>query len=455
MPQVAVSVDMLDTGIDVPDILNLVFFKKVNSKIKFLQMAGRGTRLSPDVFGPGMDKQGFLIFDYYDNFRYFRAVNTWSTVDGSSVGPSWIITPQSVLINETKLGILSNLINSRSNNTFEEQYKEQLKQEFIRKVQGLCNDDIEVQYNMSYVSKYRTAEQWNTMSKAKADEIKAHILPLLPSETDPVKVKTFDLLIYVIEDEVPKREAAEKDIRKIRHGFGNVGKLIDKMMEELLKLKTIPAIVKKETLINQMRNADLIFNNFSLENCEKIRKELRDLMAYIKDDKKYHIINVSDFVLDSAAVKSGLTREKQYPEKVNEYLNSDDPKLAKIRNLDELTQPEKDDLNDIFTSRLGSAADYAAWAGNKPLLPHVRALIGIADEAIQTKFGSFLNSTELNPAQLTYMNQIINYVKSNGDIVFLDLQSVSPFCDVDVTDLFGEKVVHIKTLINGLHKPVM
>ena len=63
LPQIAVSVDMMDTGIDVPDVLNLVFFKRVTSKIKFLQMIGRGTRLSKDVFGPGQDKQGFLIFD--------------------------------------------------------------------------------------------------------------------------------------------------------------------------------------------------------------------------------------------------------------------------------------------------------------------------------------------------------------------------------------------------------
>ena len=84
MPQIAVSVDMMDTGIDVPDVVNLVFFKQVRSKIKFLQMIGRGTRLSPDLFGPGMDKQGFQIFDYFDNFRYFSTTGTWSTVEGSA-----------------------------------------------------------------------------------------------------------------------------------------------------------------------------------------------------------------------------------------------------------------------------------------------------------------------------------------------------------------------------------
>lgn len=72
MPQIAVSVDMLDTGIDVPEILNLVFFKKVRSYAKFCQMIGRGTRLCKDLLGPGMDKEKFLIFDYCNNFEYFR-----------------------------------------------------------------------------------------------------------------------------------------------------------------------------------------------------------------------------------------------------------------------------------------------------------------------------------------------------------------------------------------------
>ncbi len=63
-PQIAISVDMLDTGIDIPDVANLVFFKIIRSKTKFLQMIGRGTRLRPDLFGPGKDKTYFAIFDY-------------------------------------------------------------------------------------------------------------------------------------------------------------------------------------------------------------------------------------------------------------------------------------------------------------------------------------------------------------------------------------------------------
>lgn len=454
-PQVVVSVDMMDTGIDVPDILNLVFFKNVGSKIKFLQMIGRGTRLSPDIYGPGMDKQGFLIFDYYDNFNYFRTRNTWSTVDQDTNGTSFSVTPQSILLNERKLNILRNLIESDMLTAFDITYRNQLKVYFINMTRGLCNDNIEVQYNMSYVSKYRTAEQWDGFTDAKIEEIGEHILPLFPPDPSPVKVKNFDLMIYVIEDEVPKRMEADKDIRKIHHGFGNIGKKIDDMLAELVKLKTIPAVVQKEKLISQMRNADLLFDNFSLEECEKVRKELRDLMAYIPDDRRYYVIDSKDFVIDASAGGCPVVKEKTYAEKAQEYISKGNPAMAKLRNLDDLTQEEKDDLNITFKTKLGTAADYATWSGNRPLLSFLRVQTGIADTAIQTKFGAFLNSTELNAQQLDYMNQIISYARENGDIAFLDLQKVSPFCDVDIMALFGAKIAHIKTLINGLHHPVM
>lgn len=455
LPQVAVSVDMMDTGIDVPDVLNLVFFKGVGSKIKFLQMIGRGTRLCKDVFGPGEDKQGFLIFDYYDNFRYFRTGNTWSTVEQDPNAKSFTVTPQSILINQRKLGILRTLVEKNSLSAFDEQYKKHLKEYFVDSVRGLCNDDIEVQYNMSYVSKYRTAEQWDAFTDVKIEEIEEHILPLLPPEADPMKVKTFDLMIYVIEDEVPRRIALSKDVRKIRHGFGNVGNKIDAMLAELEKLKTIPAIVQKEAIIKKMRNADYLFENFSLENCERVRLELRDLMKYIPEKSPVYIIQSHDTIIDNTDGGGDFTKEKTYAEKAHEYIVTGSPALAKIRNLDDLTQAEKDDLETVFKTQLGNEADYAAWSGNKPLLAFLRVQVGISDEAIHTKFGSFLNTHILTDDQLQYMQQIISYARENGDIVFLDLQRVSPFCDIDIMSLFGANISYIKTLINGLHRPIL
>ena len=452
MPQIAVSVDMMDTGIDVPDVVNLVFFKQVRSKIKFLQMIGRGTRLSPDLFGPGLDKQGFLIFDYYDNFRYFSTTGTWSTVEGS--GKTNSIIPQTVMLNKHRLGILMNLQQEKALCAFDAAYRDELKAHFISETRGLNNDDIAVQYNMAHVSKYRTAEIWDNLTDRQAAEIEEHILPLFPSEKTPVKVKAFDNLIYVIEKEYPRREKEGKDARKIRNGFKNVDSELTKRMNALLKLKTIPAIVEKTDLITAMIDGAYLLDHFSLERAEDVRKALRDLMSYIPDKQGYTIINVVDWVEDKE--NSGTGDDKPYPQKAQEFLsNSDLPSLAKLRNLDPLTEDEKNELKAIFTSKLGTEAEFNAWAGSMALLPFLRLQVGISDEAIQTKFGSFLNAQTLNPMQLNYCQQIVDYARKNGDITMTVLLKESPFCDMDVTQIFGANIGYIKQLINGLHKPVM
>ena len=452
MPQIAVSVDMMDTGIDVPDVVNLVFFKQVRSKIKFLQMIGRGTRLSPDLFGPGLDKQGFLIFDYYDNFRYFSTTGTWSTVEGS--GNTNNIIPQTVMLNKHRLGILMNLQQEKALCAFDAAYRDELKAHFISETRGLNNDDIAVQYNMAYVSKYRTAEIWDNLTDRQAVEIEEHILPLFPSEKTPVKVKAFDNLIYVIEKEYPRREKEGKDARKIRNGFKNVDSELTKRMNALLKLKTIPAIVEKTDLITAMLGGAYLLDHFSLERAEDVRKALRDLMSYIPDKQGYTIINVVDWVEDKE--NSGTGDDKPYPQRAQEFLSGSNlPSLAKLRNLDPLTEDEKNELKAIFTSKLGTEAEFNAWAGSMALLPFLRLQMGISDEAIQTKFGSFLNAQTLNPMQLNYCQQIVDYARKNGDITMTVLLKESPFCDMDVTQIFGANIGYIKQLINGLHKPVM
>ena len=452
MPQIAVSVDMMDTGIDVPDVVNLVFFKQVRSKIKFLQMIGRGTRLSPDLFGPGLDKQGFLIFDYYDNFRYFSTTGTWSTVEGS--GTTNNIVPQTVMLNKHRLGILMNLQQEKALCAFDVAYRDELKAHFISETRGLNNDDIAVQYNMAYVSKYRTAEIWDNLTDRQAAEIEEHILPLYPSEKAPVKVKSFDNLIYVIEKEYPRREKEGKDARKIRNGFKNVDSELTKRMNALLKLKTIPAIVEKTDLITAMLGGAYLLDHFSLERAEDVRKALRDLMSYIPDKQGYTIINVVDWVEDKE--NSGTGDDKPYPQKAQEFLSGSNlPSLAKLRNLDPLTEDEKNELKAIFTFKLGTEAEFNAWAGSMALLPFLRLQVGISDEAIQTKFGSFLNAQTLNPMQLNYCQQIVDYARKNGDITMTVLLKESPFCDMDVTQIFGANIGYIKQMINGLHKPVM
>lgn len=450
MPQIAVSVDMLDTGIDVPDILNLVFFKPVKSKIKFLQMIGRGTRLSPDIFGPGENKRGFLIFDYFDNFGYFNAKGNWSTMDTDM--KSFVVNSQSYNINKRKLSILKKLQEAKKLTAFESRYKDQLQAFFVSEIQSLNNDEIEVQYHMAFVSKYRTPENWKNISDVRQEEIKEHILGLIPSEKVHMKVKSFDMLMYVVEDEYKSKIDEGKDPLKIRNGFVNVSAEISARMKELLKLKTIPEIVKNEQLIKNMISCDYLYENFSLEKAENIRLQLRNLMQYLPNQKNYWIVDIPDIIEDP---NDNPIVEKTYAEKATEYIqSSNNPALSKIRNLDILTDEEKNELEDVFLKQLGTKAAFYNWSGKMELLPFLRLQVGIADEAIRTKFGTILNDASLSDMQKSYMLQMIDYAKTNGDISFTDLLQVSPFCDYDVSGLFGDKMTLLKELVDGIHKPV-
>jgi type I restriction enzyme R subunit len=80
LPKIAVTVDLLTTGVDVPEIVNLVFIRRVGSRLLYEQMLGRATRLCPDLFGPGEDKEVFRIFDAIDLYEALKNISTMKPV---------------------------------------------------------------------------------------------------------------------------------------------------------------------------------------------------------------------------------------------------------------------------------------------------------------------------------------------------------------------------------------
>ncbi|WP_232385549.1 MULTISPECIES: type I restriction endonuclease subunit R [Enorma] len=452
MPQIAVSVDMLDTGIDVPDILNLVFFKTVRSKIKFLQMVGRGTRLSEGIFGPDGDKQGFLAFDYFDNFRYFGARDTWSTVMGSgNVGKT---SSQNLLRDKLRLEMLVQLQEKKTPTTFEVKYRDALKQYFEVGVSSLNNDAIEVDRNIAFVNKYRTEGAWNRLNEDNVAEIEGRILPLFSHSPEPAKVKSFDILMLTVEVKCDEYLESGKDPRAIKHGFKRAGDDFTCRMEALLKLKSIPAIQKKEKLLIDMMDGSYLFDCYSLERAEYVRNELRDLMQYIPDRQEYYVVDLPDVLIKGEEVY-GL-QGKTYADRYEEYLRDDDNiALSKLRSLEPLTEDEKKELKDTFTKRLGSEAEYAAWSNNAPLFAFLRKKTGISDEAIKAKLGHILNAPELNDEQRAFMRQVVDYACANGDVEARTLLNESPFNNYDLNALFGDRFPMLKELLDSLHKPVV
>lgn len=452
MPQIAVSVDMLDTGIDVPDILNLVFFKTVRSKIKFLQMVGRGTRLSAGIFGPEGDKQGFLAFDYFDNFRYFGTRGTWSTVMGSGnvAKPS----SQSFLRDKLMLEMLVQLQGKKAPTEFEAKYRDALLQYFEAGVSSLNNDAIEVDRNIAFVNKYRTEGAWNRLNEHRVAEIEDRILPLFSHNPESAKVKSFDILMLTVEVKCDDYLESGKDPRAIKHGFKRAGDDFTHRMEALLKLKSIPAIQKKEKLLIDMMDGSYLFDCYSLERAEYVRNELRDLMQYIPDRREYYVVDLPDTLIKGEDVYG--IQGKTYADRYEEYLRDDDnTALSKLRSLEPLTEDEKKELKDAFTKRLGSEAEYAAWSNSAPLFAFLRKKTGISDEAIKTKLGHILDAPELDDEQRAFMQQVVDYARANGDVEAKTLLNDSPFINYDLNALFGDRFPMLKELLDVLHKPVV
>ncbi len=193
MPQIAISVDMLDTGIDIPEIVNLVFFKEVKSKVKFLQMIGRGTRLCPDLFGWGKDKKEFYIFDACQNFEFF---------DQNPKGKECTIGMSlSQFIFELKVDILRELqkVDYLNDNEYL-WYKNILLEQLVDTISSLNTLKFDVKQKMQYVEKYKDIVNWNNLTDLAVKEIKDNLTSLIMSNDNDETAKQFDRLMLSIED---------------------------------------------------------------------------------------------------------------------------------------------------------------------------------------------------------------------------------------------------------------
>ena len=261
-PQIAVSVDMLDTGVDVPEILNLVFFKPVKSKIKFWQMIGRGTRLCKDLFGVGLDKKEFYIFDYCKNFEFF------------SVNPKGIETNNVISLTERIYGYKLDLIVELQNMKYQSEekyceYRKTLIKEFIEEIKNLNKDSFMAKNKIHYIELYSKEKTWVYISTIDLMDIKENLIPLFTSIDDNEDAKRFDNLMYQLQ------------VKRIRQDKTNrCENLIVDTVGELEKLGTVPQIREKQDLILKVAETDYI-KEADFWDIEEVRTELRNLIQFI------------------------------------------------------------------------------------------------------------------------------------------------------------------------------
>ena len=421
LPQIAISVDMLDTGIDVPEILNLVFFKKVMSKAKFWQMIGRGTRLCEGLID-GEDKDKFYIFDFCGNFEFFRMSGGRPTANqialqGAIFGLKFDIT--------YKLQDIEYQIEPLV------EFRKSLVNEMALKVQQLNRENFAVRQHLKYVDLYANSANYDSLTYEDTLMVKEEVAPLiLPDEDEAVAVR-FDALMYGIELaylQGKKYARARTDLLKKVRGIANVA--------------NIPEITAQAELIDKILNTDYL-ENAGINEFEHIRERLRDLMKYLpKHDARYDT-NFDDEILDIEWNESELENDdlQNYKAKAEYYIRQHRDYLAieKLRTNVPLSQPDVQQLEEILWSEAGTREEYEAEYGEKPLGELVREIVGLDMNAAKAAFADYLDETYLDERQIYFVNQIVEYIVHNGVMKDLSVLQEPPFTDRgSVVELFTD-----------------
>lgn len=446
MPQIAVSVDMLDTGIDVPDILNLVFFKQVRSKIKFLQMIGRGTRLSEEIFDEGETpeeraKKYFYIFDWCGNFEFF----------GNN--PKGYEPLKSVSLTERLFDLRVDLAialqhEHYQNDEVAKALHDETKDILHSQVMGLNDKHISVREHWDLVDKYRKAVSWVFVSNTDGVELKEVISPLLVSDTANVGATKFDILMLNIELSTID-ESVSGDKSKL---------VVEKIAKKLQEKASIDQVNEKMPLIKALSKHDF-WESASLDRLEYVRKEIRDLVQFVLGGSKdKFIINIKDTVEVKDTPKD-VNLQTSYKQRVIDFLaeNKELPAIQKIVRMEKLTEADIRELEKICWKELGTKEDYEKFISKSKMIcgdsvgAFIRSQIGVDRHIAMERFSQFLSGTALNSLQEEYIKSIIIYVCKNGDITPSTLMDEEPFSGYEWIDTFGQNFIAVRNYVNELH----
>lgn len=440
LPQIAISVDMLDTGIDVPEVLNLVFFKKVMSKAKFWQMIGRGTRLCPGLLD-GEDKQKFYIFDFCGNFEFFRMNKGKATAN--------MIALQGAIFN-LEFQIAYKLQDMQYQTERLIAYRDALVNHMSEKVQELNRENFAVRQHLKYVDLYSDKSNYQTLGYEDTLIVREELAPLILPDDDEATAVRFDALMYGIELAY-----------LIGQKYGKARSDLLKKVNAVSSVANIPEIMVQSELINQILHTDYL-ETAGINEFEHIRESLRDLMKYIPKKKVRYDTNFEDDILSIDWKDSELENDdlKNYKAKAEYYIrqHQDDIVISKLRNNKPMTQNDMGSLEKILWSELGTKDEYQAEYGEKPLGEFVREIVGLDMNAAKEAFSEYLEGTNLDSRQIYFVNQIVEYIVHNGLMKDLSVLQEAPFTDQgSVVDIFTDMNVWmgIRKVINEINANAM
>ncbi len=412
-PHIAVSVDMLDTGIDVPELVNLVFFKRVRSKTKFWQMIGRGTRLCINLLGEGQDKTHFLIFDYLGNFEFFRANKDGTQGNEAESLTEAIFAKRVRLIHHLQLAAF-----------IDEPYqaiRTGLIETVLQQINVLNTELVSVKLQLQYVEKYKNSHAFLCLSDLDKRNLIVHLAPIVFMDDTDEFAKRFDNFMYGVM--IAQIEGMPQFIKGKRQ--------LISICTNLAKRITIPQIKEKIGLINTI-GTDEFWQSSDILNFERVRLELRSLIKFIIDEGVNLVYtNLVDEILE---IKEGeglgpAYTFEDYKLKVNRYIEENRDQLAiyKLRNNIPLTALDYKSLEHTLTGELGTAEDYQREYQDTPFGLLVRKIAKLEYEAACVAFSEFINDQSLSQAQIVFVKKVIDYIVQNGYIENVSALMKPPF----------------------------
>lgn len=435
-PHIAISVDMLDTGIDIPEVVNLVFFKLVRSKTKFWQMLGRGTRLCPDLFGPGSDKAFFYLFDYCQNLEFFS-----HDLPGTEGRAGESLRSRLFKTRLELIGELDARLAPAATGTGGEQatpsYPEPRTESDVRRaavetlhheVEAMNVDSFVVRPRRRYVEKYAKPEAWAVLPPSARAELAEQVAGL-PSELEPEseEAKRFDLLLLKLQLATLTGEP----------GFERLKEQLREIAGLLEECGAIPVVQAQMALILDLQT-DEWWQDVTVPMLESARRKLRNLVQLIEKRRRNPIY--SDFEDEIGGEKGyalpGLgpvADFEKFRAKARVFLRAhqDHVAIQKLRFNRPLTKLDLAELERMLAaSGIGGAAQITqAKAESHGLGLFVRSLVGLDRSAAKDALAGFLDHKQLSANQIEFVNLIVDHLTEHG-VMPAALLYESPFTDL-------------------------
>ena len=427
LPQIVISVDMMDTGIDAPSVVNLVFYKPVKSYTKFWQMIGRGSRLRPDLFGPGNDKNRFLIFDLCANFEFFD-----ENPEGEEPGVPKSLTQ---MVFSLKLQLAQYLKEGRfkGQQAFQD-FRKQLLDELHSDIAGLDQDRFDVRMHLEKVRNYggNNREIWNHLNNRDIHTLEEELAPLIkPQKGESDLARFYDKLMYTLM--IKRAETPETD--HFISEFSTPISKVAKLSKNLLKKTSIPEIKANEELIKQPLEMDFWKNN-GIHHLEELRTGVRDLIKHIdKEDQQYVTTNFKDeiyedHILEKNFIAADNDESDNYSTAVSSPFqnnihrlkqiireNENNLTIQRIRNGQKITQNELRSLEQLLFNGQLKKEDLEKELGSRlDLTEFIIQLTGLSKEHVDKAFANFINEYQLSSVQIEFLETLKKFVTQNGKI---------------------------------------